>query len=155
MDSRLFSKKESKQGIQEPFPSLPCVVHELKESEIVGQRFLRLAAAGAAKKATEKAYKVCKNIRCEIKIHGPHHRFGWPFNKRMCHVQLTCWVKGRKGSTFIRRFPYPCDGPGAPGTPSNPNAPRGSNNPSGPSPNDLNTRFSSDIPGVPSWGMPR
>ena len=37
LDSRLFSKKESKQGIQESFTSLSCIVHELEESKIVGQ----------------------------------------------------------------------------------------------------------------------
>ncbi|WP_172637460.1 RHS repeat-associated core domain-containing protein [Thioflavicoccus mobilis] len=71
-----------------------------------------LKAARAAKKAIEKAYGVCKKIRCKIELHGPHHRFGWPFNRRMCHVQLTCWIKGKKGSTFIQRFPYNCDNKG-------------------------------------------
>ncbi len=41
MDSRLLSKKESKQGIQEPFSPLSCIVHQLEESKIVGQGFLR------------------------------------------------------------------------------------------------------------------
>ncbi len=35
MDSRLLSKKESKQGIQESFTSLSCIVHEFEESKIV------------------------------------------------------------------------------------------------------------------------
>ena len=73
-----------------------------------------LAAARAAKAGIEKGYNVCKNTRCKIAIHGPHHYFGWPFNQKMCHVQLNCWIKGVKGSKFVLRFPYSCDFPGAP-----------------------------------------
>jgi RHS repeat-associated protein len=62
--------------------------------------------ATSMKKAIESAANICKNIRCKIELHGPHHTFGWPFNKRMNHVQLTCWIKGQKGSTFIIRIPY-------------------------------------------------
>ncbi len=65
-----------------------------------------LAAATKAKQAIAKGYNKCKNIRCKIELHAAHHKFGWPFNKKMKHVQLTCWIKGKKGSTFIRRFPY-------------------------------------------------
>ena len=36
-DSRLFGKKESKQGIQQSLSPLLCIVHELEESQIVGQ----------------------------------------------------------------------------------------------------------------------
>ena len=36
MDSKLIRKKESKQGIEKPFSSLPGVVDELEESKIVG-----------------------------------------------------------------------------------------------------------------------
>jgi RHS repeat-associated protein len=86
-----------------------------------------LAAARAAKEAIEKAWGVCKNIRCKIEIHDAHHYFGWPFNRKMCHVQLTCWVKGQKGSTFIQRFPYSCDGPGGPGS-GGPGGPGGRGN---------------------------
>jgi hypothetical protein len=74
-----------------------------------------LAAARAAKAAIEKGYNYCKNIRCKIAIHDAHHTFGWPFNRKMCHVQLNCWVKGVKGSRFVQRFPYPCGWPGAGG----------------------------------------
>ena len=74
-----------------------------------------MAQARAAKAAIEKAYKYCKNIRCRIAIHDAHHEFGWPFNRKMCHIQLNCWVKGSKGSDFALRFPYPCEWPGAGG----------------------------------------
>ncbi len=51
-----------------------------------------------------KAYKTCKNIRCKIKIEGPHHPFpgkGW------CkHVRVTCWIKGKKGSKIEKQIPY-------------------------------------------------
>jgi hypothetical protein len=67
---------------------------------------LAMAAAKAAKKQIVKAAKYCKNIRCKIENHPAHHKFGWPFNKRMAHIQLTCWVKGKKGSHKILRFPY-------------------------------------------------
>ncbi len=64
-----------------------------------------LAAVGL-KEAIEKAATICKKIRCKIEIHDAHHALGWPFNKRMNHVQLTCWIKGVKGSTFIIRIPF-------------------------------------------------
>jgi uncharacterized protein RhaS with RHS repeats len=67
---------------------------------------LALAAAKAAKKQIIKAAKYCKNIRCKIEKHPAHHKFGPPFNKKMAHIQLTCWVKGKKGSHMIIRFPY-------------------------------------------------
>ena len=75
-----------------------------------------LTAARAAKSSIEKAYRTCKNVRCKIDIHGPHHEFGWPFNRKMCHVQLNCWIKGKKGSKLVLRFPYSCDFWGVPST---------------------------------------
>jgi len=65
-----------------------------------------MAAAKAMKKQIEKGADFCKSIRCKIENHGAHHRFGFPFNERRKHIQLTCWRKGVKGSTFIMRFPY-------------------------------------------------
>ena len=65
-----------------------------------------MVLATSMKKAIESASNICKNIRCKIELHGPHHTFGWPLNKKMNHVQLTCWIKGQKGSTFIIRIPY-------------------------------------------------
>jgi RHS repeat-associated protein len=61
-----------------------------------------LAAARIARDQIVKAYKYCSNIRCKIAIHDDHHYFGWPFNKKMCHVQLNCWVKGVSGSGWAR-----------------------------------------------------
>jgi hypothetical protein len=75
-----------------------------------------MAAARAAKDAIEKGYNFCKKIRCRIAIHDAHHPFGWPFNRKMCHVQLNCWIDGVKGSGMKPlRFPYPCGWPGAGG----------------------------------------
>jgi hypothetical protein len=75
-----------------------------------------LAAARAAKASIEKGYNFCRKIRCRIAIHDAHHKFGWPFNRKMCHVQLNCWLDGVKGSGMKPiRFPYPCDWPGAGG----------------------------------------
>ena len=51
--------------------------------------------------------KNCKNIRCKLELHGPHHPFGEPINKRLPHIQLTCYVKGLKGSHRIWRIPLP------------------------------------------------
>ncbi len=65
-----------------------------------------LLLAKSAKEAIETSANVCKNIRCKIQLHTPHHYFGWPFNKQMRHVELVCYIKGVKGSTFILRFPY-------------------------------------------------
>lgn len=67
---------------------------------------IAMAAAKAMKKQIEKGVNYCKSIRCKIEDHGAHHRFGFPFNERRKHIQLTCWRKGVKGSTFIMRFPY-------------------------------------------------
>jgi RHS repeat-associated protein len=74
-----------------------------------------LAAARLARDQIVKAYRYCSNIRCRIAVHDDHHYFGWPFNQKMCHVQLNCWVKGVSGSGFALRFPYSCDGGGAGG----------------------------------------
>lgn len=76
---------------------------------------LAMAAAKAAKNQIVKGAKHCKNIRCKIANHPAHHRFGWPYNKRMPHIQLTCWVKGKKGSQKILRFPYSARPPGGSG----------------------------------------
>ncbi len=65
-------------------------------------------AIPAVVKGLKETYKVCKNIRCKVKNQGPHHYFGWPFYKKMCHIQLNCWIKGKKGSDVTLRIPYPC-----------------------------------------------
>jgi hypothetical protein len=55
----------------------------------------------------KQAWKFCKNIRCKKpEIHGPHHKFFW--GKRHCHIQMTCWIKGKKGSGMNVRIPIPC-----------------------------------------------
>ncbi len=70
-------------------------------------RALAIAGRAAARYARQAA-RWCKKVRCKIEIHGPHHYFGWPFNKKMCHVQLNCWIKGKKGSGMVLRIPYEC-----------------------------------------------
>lgn len=75
-----------------------------------------LALAKATKDVIEKTYNLCKNVRCKFGVHTAHHYFGWPFNRKMCHVQLDCYIKGVKGSKFLTlRFPYSCDGTGGAG----------------------------------------
>lgn len=72
--------------------------------------------AGAARRGGAALLNKCKNIRCKLpEIHDDHHTFGWPFNRKMCHLQLNCWIKGIKGSQFTIRIPFPCDGGGIPG----------------------------------------
>ncbi len=61
----------------------------------------------ACKKLAEKALKACKNFRCKVAKHGPHHYFGWPFNKNLPHLQLNCFIKGQKGSNWVFRIPLP------------------------------------------------
>ena len=57
----------------------------------------------------KKLLDEAKKFRCKKpQIHGPHHPFGWPFNKKMCHLQLTCYREGVKGSDFSIRIPIPC-----------------------------------------------
>jgi RHS repeat-associated protein len=68
-------------------------------------RALQIAAAAAARFAKQAAH-LCKNVRCKIQVHGAHHKFGWPFNEKRRHVQLTCWIQGQKGSTFVLRIPF-------------------------------------------------
>lgn len=91
---------------------------------------LALAAARTAKIAIEKGANYCKNIRCKIAVHGPHHYFGWPINKKMSHVQLNCWIKGVKGSKFVLRFPYSSSmsGAGAAGAGGLPDLPNDDDN---------------------------
>lgn len=89
------------------------------------------ALAQALAKVAKLAWKKCKDIRCKPpEYHGPHHKF---FGKPMCHVQLNCWIKGKKASKFVIRVPFPCTGkykpkgpkPGGPGGPNNPGQPGG------------------------------
>jgi len=67
-----------------------------------------VAAAGkAAWRGIKKAWDICKRIRCRIKTHGPHHYFGWPFNAKRRHIQVTCWIAGKKVPPFINmHIPY-------------------------------------------------
>ncbi len=66
-----------------------------------------IVAGKIAAKYAKKMAKFCKKVRCKVEIHGPHHYFGWPYNKKMRHVQLTCWIKGKKRSDTIWRIPIP------------------------------------------------
>jgi hypothetical protein len=51
--------------------------------------------------------KFAKNLRCtKPEIHGPHHKFPW--GKKHCHIQTTCYVKGKKKSGKSLRIPVPC-----------------------------------------------
>ena len=87
-----------------PEPGLEPVYPELILIPIARGR----EAAAAVAAAIKKLWETCKNIRCKLAIHDAHHHFGPPFNQKMCHIQLNCWVKGRSGSSFVIRIPYPC-----------------------------------------------
>jgi RHS repeat-associated protein len=46
-----------------------------------------------------------KCLRCKVAIHSDHHTF--PFLGKKCHLQITCWAKGLKGSGINIRIPVP------------------------------------------------
>jgi hypothetical protein len=71
------------------------------------------SAAAEAAAAVRQMARKCANIRCKApEVHDAHHHFA---GKKMCHLQLNCWIKGVKGSRFEIRIPYPCDGWTPPG----------------------------------------
>lgn len=37
--------------------------------------------------------------------HPPHHKFGWPFNKKMAHWQIILFKTGKSGTDLILRIP--------------------------------------------------
>lgn len=63
-------------------------------------------AIPACNAAIRDALDRCSRIRCRLAYHGPHHTF--PGIGRRCHIQLTCWLKGIKGSGWSIRIPVPC-----------------------------------------------
>jgi integrase/recombinase XerD len=83
--------------------------------DVLGQNpaALRAAAAVAA-----RLMKTIKCLRCtKPKVHGPHHRFGprvilrgphkWTLQYCwMRHVQMDCYIKGKKGSRMAFQFPF-------------------------------------------------
>ncbi len=87
----------------------PLVNYDVKGLAVQGYAFATaMAAARAAKKAIEKAAKWCVSWRCKIEVHSAHHYFP-ELGRKECHIQLTCWRKGAKGSTKIKRWPYSCN----------------------------------------------
>ena len=65
-------------------------------------------ASGALATRIEKALEKCKclqNVRCKVALHGPYHPF--PGLGKKCHIQVTCWFKGQKGSGVNVRIPVP------------------------------------------------
>jgi hypothetical protein len=59
-------------------------------------------------KIIKEAVKFCRKIRCNIKYDPPHHTF--PIIGKACHLQLNCWIKGKKNSHINIRIPVPCWG---------------------------------------------
>jgi hypothetical protein len=51
----------------------------------------------------------CKNIRCKVGYHPSPHPF--PVIGGKPHIQITCWVKGVKGSDINIRIPLPKQSP--------------------------------------------
>ena len=46
----------------------------------------------------------CKNIRCVVRWHGPHH----PFNGvKKCHLEFQCYIKGQPGKPNKTAVPLP------------------------------------------------
>jgi len=93
-------------------PPLENVYPELFALGAAGARGAAAATAEAAAAIRQMA-RTCANIRCKApEVHDAHHTFG---GKKMCHLQLNCWIKGVGGSGFVIRIPYPCDGGAPPG----------------------------------------
>lgn len=53
----------------------------------------------------KRAYKTCKDIKCEINYHLAHHKFG-NLGKRP-HIEVRCWIKGVPGSDLRVQIPIP------------------------------------------------
>ena len=61
--------------------------------------------------AFRKFWDKCKKTRCSFQLHTAHHNFGGGVG-RQCHLQLTCWQEGMKGSTnVVFRIPWICPSP--------------------------------------------
>ena len=76
-----------------------------------------IQAIGAGVSAVGSAAKTACDTRCRFGNHGPDHsftmpRWGIPPWKQcyMNHIQVNCYIKGKKGSNFLTlRLPYgPC-----------------------------------------------
>jgi RHS repeat-associated protein len=84
---------------------------------VVGAGEAALIAGGAAlticmlipdcRKELEHFLKELCRVRCNIKPEPPHHKFGWPFNRRLCHIRITCWIRGGD-KLFELQIPIPC-----------------------------------------------
>ena len=58
-------------------------------------------------RGAKAAWKICKNIRCRVRVDPDKHPFR--FIGQRCHVRVTCFVKGRPNSTWLEyQFPVPC-----------------------------------------------
>lgn len=111
-------------------PNIYAFVHNdpLNQSDPDGR--LASIIREALKRAAPQLAK-CKNLRCKVALHGPHHTF--PVIGKACHIQATCWVKGSKGSGVNLRIPVPdfmC--PGNKTSPTTPPAPPSTKPPSSP-----------------------
>ena len=84
-----------------------CVVVVTVLTPIPGDEGAALAALGERLAARlGKCLGKCKNVRCRVMFHPAHHPF--PIIGKQCHVQVTCWLKGVKGSDVSLRIPVPC-----------------------------------------------
>lgn len=63
-------------------------------------------AARFIKEFAKRAGAFCKRVRCKVELHPAHHRFGWPFNQKMKHVNAMCYIQGKKGSDVRIQIPY-------------------------------------------------
>jgi RHS repeat-associated protein len=102
-------------AISQLAPELGAGIEGAEEGSVAGPLGALAGAAVAicladsqCRDALKGAWDTCKNIRCKVAYHGPHHDF--PGIGRACHIQLTCWVKGRSGSGWNIRIPVPCTG---------------------------------------------
>jgi hypothetical protein len=56
-------------------------------------------------KLTKEAKEACKNLQCKFKRAPANHKF--PDLGYCQHYEISCWIKGKKGSGFHMQFPLP------------------------------------------------
>lgn len=56
------------------------------------------------KDMTEQLAKQCGNIKCKFGLHTAHHSFG---GVKKCHLQINCWLEGKRKSGITEQLPLP------------------------------------------------
>lgn len=96
-------------------PELGAGIEGAEEGLVAGP-LGAIAAAGVAmcladsqyRDAIQSTWDSCRNIRCKVAYHVPHHDF--PGIGRACHIQVTCWIKDDRAPGGISASQFPCTG---------------------------------------------